>query len=250
MKQTIIHSAFFLVSFFSLSSCASQKERVKGTAEFSMPVEMIRYTRGACFGKCPVFELLVFDDGKAILEGKMHLNHTGFFDYTLTPEELDEMKSLLDKTDFASMEDTYYGEIADVPAVGLTVRRPTFEKKIGGNWQFPDALTSIFRHLDQYVESEKWLPMMGKNAFYLQNRSIIPDRIITDLDPKLDPEIWIKSYTRYGARIVKRIAPRLHLYVIGFDPNAIHPGDFLEMVQQDSAVNRAEFDKALKMREK
>ncbi len=241
-----------IASVLILTSCANQKDAVKGSPDqpeaFQMPERIVKYTRGSCFGKCPVFELQIFDDGKAILDAKMHMDHKGLFDYTLTREELTELYALLSATDFHSMKDTYYGEVADLPAVGLSVQVGTFKKSINGNWQFPEELLHIFRYLDKYVHSEKWMPAQDDNSLYMQSESIIPDRVIVDLHKQIKPETWIKEYDNYRGEIKKKIAPRLSLYLVSFDPDLVHPADFIQMLLSDPAVNNAEFDKKLKMR--
>ncbi len=51
------------------------------------------YKRTACFGRCPVFELIVFSDYSVIWRGKDNVSRTGI--YKLMPDSLKEQKAVI-----------------------------------------------------------------------------------------------------------------------------------------------------------
>jgi hypothetical protein len=251
--QTNILGAIVLI-LTVFSSCATKKDQMQNNIEtaqaFTIPTEIIFFSRGSCYGKCPEFDLRIYDDGKAILKGKNNLNHIGMYEYHLDENEMSALNQILDQTDFQSMKDEYVGQIADVPGVVILVNKDGKEKKIQGNWQFPEPLLTVFAHLDDYVFSEKWMPVKEEPVLHLNNKSIIPDRIIVNLIPGVEGDAWVKKYRQYEATVVKKVAPRMQLWVITYDLSKIDPMTFLSTIKLDKEVVQAEFDKKLKMREK
>lgn len=237
-----------------LSACTTKKEQMKTKAitdqAFTIPSEMVFFSRGSCYGKCPEFELRIYDDGKAILKGKNNMNHIGMYEYSLDENEMLALNQILEKTDFKSMKNEYFGQIADLPGVAIIVNLEGKEKKIEGNWQIPEPLLAVFAHLDDYVFSEKWLPIKVEPVVHLKNKSIIPDRIIVHLKAGVEGEDWVKKYQQYEAAIVKKVAPRMQLWVITYNLSTTDPMAFLSLLKSDEEVVQVEFDKKLEMRKK
>ena len=254
MKRYFTYGTIMTLALMILGGCASKKNQLKAQeknmehAAFEMPKEIIRYSRGSCYGKCPVYTLQLFSDGKVILVGKQNMNHIGMYEYDLNEDEMQALTELLQKTDFNAMKDDYTGNIADLPHVDLAVTTSDVQKKIGGNWQFPEELTTVFEALNQYVQSEKWMPVKEKPILHLQSSSIIPDRIIVNLRDGMDGEDWVRKYNAFSGAIVKRVSPRMQLWVMTYDMYTIHPMEMLQKIKSDTDVVTAEFDKNLEMR--
>lgn len=229
-------------------SCASQKNQTQSIQTFEMPYELITYSKTPCFGKCPVYKMHIYSDGMAILEGEQNMNHIGTYHYQLTDDELNTLIALIDQTDFSKMEDRYYGNVSDLPSTGLKVKRPNFEKEIGGNMGFPEDLLTVFTELNGYAHSERWAPVKRDMELYLYHDSVIPDRIIVNLKDGIEGESWIKKFADVDGAIVKRVTPRMKIWLISYDMKLIHPSEMIERVKANSAVINAEFDKKAEMR--
>jgi hypothetical protein len=253
MKHTLIIKGFILLAAWMLISCTTKRNQMKSKPEIEQqitkPSELIYFSRGICYGKCPEFELRIFDNGLALLHGKSNLSHIGMFEYHLSDTEMKELNSILNETDFQSMDDEYSAQIADVPSVGFKVLKDGVEKQIGGNYQFPEPLLAVFKHLDNYVFSEKWLPAKNQNIVQTRKSDIL-HRIIVNLEAGTEGNEWVKKYNKYDAFVIKKIAPRMQLWLISYDINKIDPLDFLDLLKSDKAVIQAEFDKKLEMRDK
>ena len=58
---------------------AAASEAVVETSTPQTSDTILYYFRGACFGMCPMFELTVWKDGKAVYVGKNHVDRIGRF---------------------------------------------------------------------------------------------------------------------------------------------------------------------------
>ena len=70
-----------------LFACSSKKNQVQSVIPVVAAEEvkevvtdtMLYYSRGACYGMCPIFELTVMKDGRAFYLGKNHVDRIGGF---------------------------------------------------------------------------------------------------------------------------------------------------------------------------
>jgi hypothetical protein len=67
-----------LVLLGMLAACA-------GSAQPDVPVESVSYTRGPCYGVCPVYRVTVNADGSGLFEGERFTAVTGRRRFTVTP---------------------------------------------------------------------------------------------------------------------------------------------------------------------
>ena len=61
---------------------------------------------------------------------------------------------------------------------------------------------------------------------------------------------WLETKKEYGARLVKKLAPSLDYYLIEYDTSKIDPNKFLQMLQSDTNIKSAEFNKKTTQRER
>lgn len=67
-----------VVLLATLAACA-------GSAQTDVPVESVSYTRGPCYGVCPVYRVTVNADGSGLFEGVRFTAVTGRRRFTVTP---------------------------------------------------------------------------------------------------------------------------------------------------------------------
>jgi hypothetical protein len=96
---------------------------------------LITLERGACFGPCPIYKLMISADGTVVFEGKHNVKTTGLAKGRVNQERLRQLISEFEKIDYFSLSDSY-GEVAviDKPS---KVRCPEFST------DRPSATTSI-----------------------------------------------------------------------------------------------------------
>ncbi len=75
--------------------------------------------------------------------------------------------------------------------------------------------------------------------------NVIKEEIIVSLVPTGDIDKIISDFDKYGANIIKRIAPNPPMFLIGFDTKKIAPDKMLEELNRHHDVRGAEFNKKL-----
>lgn len=160
---------YFLSTFIMvilLISCANTKE-LKNTNDNNdnsafQNVEkddsLFAYIRrGACFGKCPMYEIKIYNSGFAELKGTGNIDLIGDYTTTITKEK---MMSILEKAKsigYQNMEDVYDNEmITDLPETKTSIVIDGKRKSIRRRVNFPMEILGFEEMFDLLLKSEKW----------------------------------------------------------------------------------------------
>lgn len=65
---------------------------------------LLYYGKTQCLGKCPVFDMYVFEDGKVIYEGLKNVELKGKHEFKLSLSEIKQIKQELETIAFSSEE--------------------------------------------------------------------------------------------------------------------------------------------------
>ncbi|WP_299835018.1 DUF6438 domain-containing protein [uncultured Tenacibaculum sp.] len=76
----------YLFIIATLLSCSSSKQ---------FATDVIHYRKSRCLGKCPVFDLYVYDNGKVIFKGVDHVKVKGEAEYQISEQKVKLLKGEL-----------------------------------------------------------------------------------------------------------------------------------------------------------
>lgn len=79
-----------------LTSCSSQKNLKKDA--------LVYFGKTACLGKCPVYDVYVYNDGTVSYNGLKNVQKKGSFQAKISSKKLDEIKSEIKKIDFSIVD--------------------------------------------------------------------------------------------------------------------------------------------------
>lgn len=137
-----------LTSIF-LSACTGPKSLMK-SFEKAGESTVIKFERTACFGTCPVYEVVIRGDGSLTYTGKEFAQPKGIFKAQISPEDLRSLYERIAISGFFEMEDAYDGPISDVPSaiteVQITDKR---RKKVINRWEAPEDLIRLETYIDK-----------------------------------------------------------------------------------------------------
>lgn len=88
---------FLLLLAVMLVTCSSSKNIKKENA-------FLYYGKTQCLGKCPVFDMYLFKDGKILYQGFKNVSKLGVHVYTIKIEDVEKIKKELEKIDFTTKE--------------------------------------------------------------------------------------------------------------------------------------------------
>lgn len=126
----------------------------------------VRLKRGACFGRCPVYELTLHADGRIEYLGRLNVAMTGERHGAVDPEAVNDLRQRLEQTDAGLFTRYVHGQAAcgnwstDMPTVVV-------DAYFGGLWHHlehdwgcaaaPAALKSLEAQIDSAAQAESWI---------------------------------------------------------------------------------------------
>jgi hypothetical protein len=173
MKVLLFLMAASAFVFFACSPKSSKKAETAETtappnpkpAEEELPVgkedEIAGYEKTACFGKCPVYRVRFYADGRVSWYGRMNVERMGWHSAKVPPEVI---KGIQDK----AREIGYFNflgeypvgkKVADLPATITFIRMEDMMKQVVDQHEAPDSLKAFEKYLEDLIAGLKWEPM-------------------------------------------------------------------------------------------
>lgn len=140
-----------------LTTCAHPRKTTKkksakkpvAAAMSSKGLTVVSMRRGACFGRCPEYILILQRDGTAEYHGVRNVDKVGIYKKSLGAEKVAGLFKEFEKNRADTCQDLYRARIPDVPGIyyELTIGG---RKKVIGNAHFgPFYLMSLAKDMDE-----------------------------------------------------------------------------------------------------
>ncbi len=120
-------------------SCSSQKNN-NGL--------LLQITKKRCLGKCPVYDLYLYENGKVLFVGIDHVEKKGKFTFNANIQQLKKIDSLLQVIRTQNSSSQKFKRIRDLP---VTVFRFDHRKMEFHNRDIPKELKQINEYLEKIV---------------------------------------------------------------------------------------------------
>ncbi len=108
MKKII---SLILLSLMFNTSCNS--------AKVNSEEPYIQLTKKRCFGKCPVYDLVIYKNGAALYNGIANVAKKGKIEFQIDAEELTSLKGLFKEAGFTSLKNKPNKRVRDLPITEL-----------------------------------------------------------------------------------------------------------------------------------
>jgi len=142
-----------------IDETVNELEEVKEEVVIESDSLYFSYQKTPCFGRCPTFELKVYQSGFATYNGTNFVDFIGFYKYSFDQETLDSVKSALHESDFFKMKDSYDNEhVTDLPAKIIGANIDGISKTVTGRYNLPDEFKELYKTLDKIFENVEWQP--------------------------------------------------------------------------------------------
>jgi (2Fe-2S) ferredoxin len=147
-----------------LTGCIRLAEK-DGASKPSSPVThedlVIKLERTACFGKCPVYSLMIKGDGTVIYAGVDFVKTKGIQETKISMDAVDKLLMEFEKSDYFSLKDSYTGfGKSDMPSANTSISLGGQTKAIKhyhGDLTAPKQLTELENKIDELVNSTQWI---------------------------------------------------------------------------------------------
>jgi len=243
----IVLTCLLAISLFS-SSCKTAK-KVEDLTEEDIKIEM---AKGACYGKCPVYKIEIYEGGYTKYYGIRHAEKLGTYDKQLTPDKYKSLIKAFENSAFMTYEDFYETQVPDAPTVILTyTNKKLVSKSVKGKLNRPEGVKDLQVLIENVASSSGWnlleeLKEEPKKEKVKESEKphVIKTEII--IKPKDDIALtkWFaENKKKYGVRIINKIAPNLNLWLITYNEKMVDADMILQILKNDPAIESAEFNK-------
>lgn len=217
----------------------------------------MKITKGACFGQCPVYTLSVYKGGYAVLGASRFGIRQGKFYKRLDKATYKSLIAAYDASNFYSLPDKYESEVADFPLISLYYQTKKGEKYVRGKDRRPAPIMAIQKIFDQIYEEDNWKLLEAKKEMVQfepeQTHEVSrgdppPKNILVKTGEDMDMEAWVKNYSKYDVRLVRRVSQSMNVYLITYDPSKVNGLILLNKIKKDKSILMAQFDKKVSQR--
>jgi hypothetical protein len=180
----LLFAGVLLAGCFWFPACRSKKEAAQPTASPVAVVETVQDTpqatpapavkslraekdlfveiaRGGCRGRCPIYKIQVFRDGRVLYHGIEFVAKKGWFTGRIDGEQLEGIRAKAREVEYLQLADQYPESgpvIADFPICITFIRLDGREKEIRNRHHAPTALTDFEQFIDDLFVDFNWTP--------------------------------------------------------------------------------------------
>jgi len=141
---------YLLVFILFFSSCFNLTKQ----KELQSPKIIISLEKTACFGRCPVFKIIIYNNGEALYNGKKFVKKVGEHDLKVSKREIDKILSKAKKIGFNNLKNEYSERITDLPTTYIMINN----KKIKDYYGAPSELKDLEKLIEKIVLEKLKIP--------------------------------------------------------------------------------------------
>lgn len=137
----------------------SAAKKKAGTAPaYNLSNLVITLQRGACFGTCPIYTVVLRGNGAIEFNGEQFVQAQGLHTDTLALREVQELVHAFHTSGFFSMQDSYSNDrISDLPLTSVTFTDGTITKRTENYYGAPEALRALEQRIDSVLQTQRWV---------------------------------------------------------------------------------------------
>jgi len=127
------------------------------------PVVVVGLKREACYGKCPAFELKLYNDGTIKYHGKANVQNLGYFIAYTGKETVVDVQTKAETIGYFGLNSQYPSsgkpQIYDMPQTTTFVKIDNKEHRITNRHDSPAALFKFENYIESLLENLTWKPI-------------------------------------------------------------------------------------------
>ena len=157
---------FVIVSLLLISVACSSNKTSKDQAkkDYNESTLRIRYNSSACYGKCPVFEFIVFGNGQVVLDSKSDFKLIGTYQGKISKDQVYKLVEQFDQSGYWDMADSYdNAQISDLPTYTFEYFKFPKTKEIKMRFNAPKQLSELRKVMLTLIDDIKWEKVEDKN---------------------------------------------------------------------------------------
>lgn len=210
-----------------------------------------RFHSGACYGRCEIFTLELYDTGLLIYKGERFTDRPGVWQQNINRRRAVALIDSLARADFANYPLSFPSQIPDAATTTITYFDETGRPaQTSFKESAPQELELLGRQLRRLASMKGWRQVSADipDSSILPTRKEAREEIIVHLEANVKAEAWIVAYAKQDVQLLRRIAPNSPYYVITADPNRMPAKELLGFLRQDASVVSAQLNKQVGIR--
>lgn len=166
--KVLVFSSLLVVALAAQVSCSSKKNAVTPeVTEQSSSSDKVKSSdslfasleRGVCFGKCPVFNLKIYQSGYAVYEGKSNTEMIGIYETRFTKAQLNELTDVAKRINYMSLNDVYDNPgVTDLPSHTSSIVIDGKRKQVTRRHGYPETIVVFEKQMESMVAEATWNP--------------------------------------------------------------------------------------------
>ncbi len=230
--------------FSNMSGCRTLRELSEN--DLNKMVTVIEMSKSPCYGRCPVFNLTIYEGGLTSYRGVRYTPRTGLWVKQLDKTTYESLLQEFRKTNLWQFDNVYRGEYYDAPTVSITYYEEGDVKTIVGKDGRPYHVLALEALLDDVARLDGWKQIGGSTSKLPEN--VITNELIVQLREGRDGNSWVRQYRRQEMEVLERVTPNGNYWLVRFNADTTLPEEMLAKVRSDAEVVGAEFNKKLNER--
>jgi len=240
-----ILSLFLFASILFMMSCNSTKKVVQTTPTGPKPTVTKEFTisQGACFGRCPVYDVTLMSDSTLKLVGKNFMNYIGNYEMKLNAENYTSLHELYKKIKQDTFQDRYSSDIVDLASVTYYFFDDynIMKKKVVTQGIYPEPLQNLATEARKYINSMNWIKDVTADT-------VNPDELIVQMKAGKKIDLIIDEHYRYKLFLKEALGKDSNIYLIGFDKTTIEQSQLLNLLKNNPNVMFVEKNNKVELR--
>lgn len=120
---------------------------------------LCEFRRTACYGKCPVFSIKLYSNGKAEYHGVAHIDKIGHYEAFCDPQDFESLFTAAEQANYFVLRSQYPTDghqLADLPKTVSYLKRNGLEKRVINSFDAPPDLIQFEKWLDVFFAALTW----------------------------------------------------------------------------------------------
>ena len=215
-------------------------------------IPMVELDRGTCFGQCPSFSMTIYTNGLIKFNGRKFTAKEGFHERTISQNEVESLRKLLEDAKLWQYQDEYDRGISDVQTIRLKYYDEDYRTKsirMRGVTE-EESLNTLVSYLTEMSTTGTWAPIQSNSSISTKTDDEIPEYVISNelivkLKPDAQPEALTRRFASEGMQLDRPVSAPMHIYLYTFRADQTDPREMLQRVRAADGVVEAEFNKRL-----
>lgn len=124
---------------------------------------IMAFSKTPCYGQCPVYDVMVYESGFAVWEGKNFVERMGTYSTRIPAAERQKFFAEAENEGFFDFDRSYDNPmVQDLPSSSLMIEKDGMRHRVTIRMGVPKNVKDFFEEAQGWFENRDWQPFEGK----------------------------------------------------------------------------------------